>query len=109
VFTARVSCRQAASVPRTVGPIGAVAVGGKDRSYLGQRLTLGTRTAFVYRTLGQVERLDHTLVVAVGSIIAADMPASGLLNDVGVSEAGTTLILGVVWKAEEALGHSGWA
>ena len=106
---ARVPGRQTASVPRTVGSIWTVAVCRQDRSSLWQRLTHGTGTSLVDRTLGNVEGLNHALVVAVGGVVAADVSTAGFLDDVGVGQAGSALELRVVRSAEEALGDARWS
>ena len=106
---ARVPGRQAASVPRTVRSIGTVAVRREDRSRLWEGLTLGTGTSLVDRTLGDIEGLYHALVVAVGGVVAADVLAAGLLDDVGVGQAGSALEPGVEWGAEEALCDARWS
>jgi len=103
---ARVSCRKTASVPWTIGSIRTVALWREDRSRLWQWLALSARASFVDRTLGYVERLDHTLVVAIGGVVAADMPAAWFLYDVGVGQTCAALELGVVRGSEEAFGDA---
>jgi len=107
VSAARVPGRQTAAVPRTVRAVGTVAVGRKDGIGLRQRLALDARAALVDRALGDAVRLDHALVVAVGGVVAADVPAAGLLDDVRVGETGSALVLRVVGQAEEAFGDAG--
>jgi len=106
---ARVPGRQAASVPGTVCSIRTVAVRREDRSRLRQGLTLGTGTSLVDGTLGDVEGLDHALIVAVGGVIATDVLAAGFLDDVGIGQAGSALVMGVERSSEEALGDARWS
>ena len=105
---ARVPRCQAASVPRAVGSVRTVAVCGEDRRRLGQRFPLGTSAAFIHLPLGDVKRLDHALVVAVGGVVATDVATARLLDDVGVGEARSALELRVERQAEEAFGDTGW-
>ena len=101
--------RQTASVPRAVGAIWTETVRRQDSGVgLRQGPALDARAAVVDGALGDVVRLDHALVVAVGRVLAADVPPARLLDDVGVRQARAALERAVVGRSEEALGDAVW-